>query len=333
MRQTAEGVGQEPAEPSPTPQSPRRGQLTPGRRPEWLRRGLGRGEEYWQLKRLLRSQTLHTVCEEALCPNLGECWKRGTATFLLMGNICTRSCRFCNIQTGRPLPLDEEEPERVAASIHQMGLRHAVLTSVDRDDLPDGGASHFAASIRAIRRVHPDCTIEVLIPDFRGDAEALQTVIEAHPEILNHNVETVSRLSRLARPQASYERSLTLLKRAKSMDPQVLTKTGVMVGLGEQWDELLLLMDDLRGIAVDILTIGQYLQPTKNHLPIERYYTPEEFDTLAEEGERRGFLAVVSGPLVRSSYHAESQAAVIDLRRCENATPNREGGEPGADLR
>jgi lipoic acid synthetase len=273
------------------------------------------------------------VCEEALCPNLGECWKRGTATFLLMGNICTRACRFCNIRTGRPLPLDEEEPERVAESIRQMGLRHAVLTSVDRDDLPDGGASHFAATIRAIRRVHPSCTLEVLIPDFRGDAEALRTVVEARPEILNHNVETVSRLSRLARPQASYDRSLTLLSRAKAMDAQVLTKTGVMVGLGEQWDELLRLMDDLRGFAVDILTIGQYLQPTKGHLPIERYYTPEEFEDLAMEGRQRGFLAVVSGPLVRSSYHAERQAEVIVLRRGENTTTSLEDAEPVAGLR
>jgi lipoic acid synthetase len=282
-----------------------------GRKPEWLRVKWSQNEEYWRVKALMRGQTLHPVCEEAFCPNLGECWGRGTATFLLMGEICTRSCRFCNVKTGRPLPLDEDEPRRVAESVRQMNLRHAVLTSVDRDDQPDGGAHIFAYAIREIRRLRPGCTIEVLIPDFRGDPVALRLVMDAHPEILNHNTETVPRLSHHVRPQAKPERSLAVLRMAKEMDPEVLTKTGVMVGLGERWDELLEVMDALRAVDVDILTIGQYLQPTKNHLPIERYYHPDEFAQLAEEGYARGFKWVESAPLVRSSYHADGQARLI----------------------
>ena len=229
-------------------------QATTGRKPEWLRVKLNQNEDYWRLKQLLRGKTLHTVCEEALCPNLGECWGRGTATFLLMGDTCTRSCRFCNVKTGRPLPLDEEEPLRVAQSVHEMQLRHAVLTSVDRDDQPDGGAHIFANTIREVRRLQPGCTIEVLIPDFKGDRNALALVMDAHPEILNHNVETVPRLSKRARPQAKPERSLAVLRMAKELDPHALTKSGVMVGLGEQWDELLRVMDDLRGVDVDMNT-------------------------------------------------------------------------------
>jgi len=289
-------------------------QATTGRKPEWLRVKLNQNDDYWRLKQLMRGKTLHTVCEEALCPNLGECWGRGTATFLLMGDTCTRSCRFCNVKTGRPLPLDEEEPLRVAQSVHEMQLRHAVLTSVDRDDQPDGGAHIFANTIREVRRLQPGCTIEVLIPDFKGDRNALALVMDAHPEILNHNVETVPRLSKRARPQAKPERSLAVLRMAKELDPHALTKSGVMVGLGEQWDELLRVMDDLRGVDVDILTIGQYLQPTRRHLPIERYYTPEEFEKLAEEAYGRGFKWVESGPLVRSSYHADGQARIIEAR-------------------
>ncbi|HEX9118208.1 MAG TPA: lipoyl synthase [Anaerolineae bacterium] len=288
--------------------------LTRGRRPDWLRVKINQNDEYWKLKHLMRGQTLHTVCEEALCPNLGECWARGTATFLLMGEICTRSCRFCNIKTGRPLALDEDEPRRVAESVREMKLRHAVLTSVDRDELPDGGAHIFANTIREIRSLHPGCTIEVLIPDFRAKREALQLVMDAHPEILNHNTETVPRLYRRARPQARYEWSLSVLRMAKEMDPYALTKTGVMVGLGETWDEMLQVMDDLVALNVDIFTVGQYLQPSKDHLPIERYWHPDEFARLREEGLARGFKWVEAGPLVRSSYHADGQARIITPR-------------------
>jgi lipoic acid synthetase len=264
--------------------------------------------DYRRIKQLVHGRSLHTVCEEAGCPNIGECWGRGTATFLLMGDICTRSCGFCKIKTGRPAPLDPDEPRRVAETVRTMGLRHAVLTSVNRDDQPDGGAWVFAETIRWIRKLVPGCTIEVLIPDFRGDWEALRTVMEARPEILNHNVETVPRLYRTVRPQAKYPRSLELLRRAKEMAPDGLTKSGIMVGLGEEWDELLQVMDDLRANGVDILTIGQYLQPSRFHLPIARYYTPAEFEELRQEAIARGFRWVESGPLVRSSYHAEQAA-------------------------
>jgi len=288
--------------------------LTPGRKPEWLRIRLSQNDEYWRLKSLMRTQTLHTVCEEAFCPNLGECWSRGTATFLLMGDICTRSCKFCNVKSGMPLPLDEDEPRRVAESVREMALRHVVLTSVDRDDQPDGGAHIFADAIREIRLLQPGCTIEVLIPDFKADPVALKLVMDAEPEILNHNTETVPRLSRWVRPQAKPERSLAVLRMAKEMNPAGLTKSGFMVGLGETWDEILQVMDDLRAVDVDILTIGQYLQPSKNHLPIERYYHPDEFVALADEGHQRGFRWVESAPLVRSSYHADGQARIIGAR-------------------
>ncbi len=285
-----------------------------GRKPEWLRIKLGQNDEYWRLKSLMRGQTLHTVCEEAFCPNLGECWSRGTATFLLMGDICTRSCKFCNIQSGKPLPLDEDEPRRVAESVAEMTLRHVVLTSVDRDDQPDGGAHIFANTIREIRARAPGCTIEVLIPDFKGEREALKLVMDARPEILNHNTETVPRLSRWVRPQAKHERSLEVLRMAKELDPAALTKSGLMVGLGEEWDEILAVLDDLRRVDVDIITIGQYLQPSKQHLPIARYYHPDEFTRLAEEGYARGFKWVESAPLVRSSYHADGQARIIESK-------------------
>jgi lipoic acid synthetase len=289
-------------------------QTAAGRKPEWLRIKLNQNDEYWRLKSLMRGQTLHTVCEEAFCPNLGECWGRGIATFLMMGDICTRACKFCNVQSGRPLPLDEDEPRRVAESVHEMGLRHVVLTSVDRDDQPDGGAHIFAAAIRAIRHRQPGCTIETLIPDFKGDRPALKIVMDARPEILNHNVETVPRLSRWVRPQARHERSLAVLRMAKELDPTVMTKSGVMVGLGEEWDELLAVMDDLREADVDILTIGQYLQPSKQHLPVARFYHPDEFAALADEARARGFQWVESAPLVRSSYHADQQARGIATR-------------------
>ncbi len=282
--------------------------LTRGRRPEWLRVRPTDSPRYRELRDLFRGQRLHTVCEEAMCPNIGECWGRGTATFLLMGDTCTRSCGFCKIKTGRPGLLDPDEPRRIGESVAAMALSHAVLTSVNRDEQSDGGAWVFAESIHWIRQLRPGCTIEVLIPDFRGDWAALQTVMDAHPEILNHNTETVPRLYKTVRPQAKYMRSMELLRRAKETDPQTLTKSGVMVGLSETWDELLQVMDDMRSHNVDIMTIGQYLQPSRFHLPIQRYYTPDEFALLKEEGEQRGFKWVESGPLVRSSYHADGQA-------------------------
>lgn len=294
------------------------GQLTRGRRPEWLRVKSPDSPKYQELRGLFRGKHLHTVCEEAMCPNIGECWGRGTATFLLMGDTCTRSCGFCKIKTGRPGALDPDEPRRLAESVRAMGLHHAVLTSVNRDEQPDGGSWVFAESIYWIRELVPGCTVEVLIPDFKGDWAALQTVMDAKPEILNHNTETVPRLYKTVRPQAKYLRSMELLQRAKQMDPLALTKSGIMLGLGETWDEILQVMDDMRTHDVEILTMGQYLQPSRFHLPIERYVHPDEFARLKEEGEQRGFKWVESGPLVRSSYHADGQAhlsARVDISR------------------
>lgn len=288
-------------DPTPIPNN----HLTRGRRPDWLRVKMADSPKYRELRDLFRGQRLHTVCEEAMCPNIGECWGRGTATFLLMGDTCTRSCGFCKINTGRPQPLDPDEPRRVAESVRQMGLKHAVLTSVNRDEQPDGGAWVFAESIQWIRHLQPGCTIEVLIPDFKGVWSALQVVMDAKPEILNHNTETVPRLYKTVRPQAKYLRSMELLQRAKAMEPTSLTKSGIMLGLGETWDEILQVMDDMRTHNVDVITMGQYLQPSRFHLPIERYVHPDEFAALKEEGEKRGFKRVESGPLVRSSYHAE----------------------------
>ncbi len=287
------------------------GTLTRGRRPEWLRVRAPDSPKYNELKGLFRGKSLHTVCEEAMCPNIGECWGRGTATFLLMGDTCTRSCGFCKINTGRPSALDPDEPRRVAESVKQMGLRHAVLTSVNRDEQADGGAWVFAESLYWIRQLVPGCTVEVLIPDFKGDWAALQTVMDAKPEILNHNTETVGRLYKTVRPQAKYLRTLELLKRAKVMQPASLSKSGIMLGLGETKDEILQVMDDMRAHNVEILTMGQYLQPSRFHLPIERYVHPDEFAELKEEGEQRGFKWVESGPLVRSSYHADGQAQLF----------------------
>ncbi|MDA8218542.1 MAG: lipoyl synthase [Dehalococcoidales bacterium] len=277
-------------------------------RPDWLKVRFSSGPNYQQVKSLLRGMTLHTVCEEAQCPNIGECFESRTATFLILGRVCTRNCRFCAVEPGRPEGLDEEEPERVAKAVADLGLRYVVVTSVTRDDLPDGGAGIFAATIRRVRTAEPGCGIEVLIPDFLGSEEALATVVKARPDILNHNIETVPRLYRRARPQANYERSLTVLRHVKEIDPSVLGKSGIMVGLGETWDELSATMGDLVAVGCDILTIGQYLSPSPQHLPIERYYTPEEFRRLKEEGERLGLRHVESAPLVRSSYHAGRQA-------------------------
>jgi len=283
----------------------------PKRRPPWLRVRAPSGETYHWLKRLMRAKELHTVCEEAHCPNIGECWSHRTATFLILGDTCTRNCRFCNVKTGRPAPPDPKEPEHVAQAVQAMDLKHAVITSVDRDDLPDGGASVFAAVIGRIRELQPSCTIEVLIPDFRGRIEPLNTVMDARPDILNHNVETVPRLFRTVQPQCRYEWSLDVLRNAKVLWPEAVTKSGLMVGLGETVDEILDVMRDLRELDVDILTIGQYLQPTKQHIAIDRYYTPEEFDMFRKQGYEMGFLWVESAPLVRSSYGAEAQARVL----------------------
>jgi lipoic acid synthetase len=289
--------------------------VMPGKRPEWLRVRVPTGENYEELKRLMRGKALHTVCEEARCPNMGECWGHRTATFMILGSVCTRSCRFCAVATGRPMALDWEEPRRVAEAAEQMGLRHVVVTSVNRDELKDGGASFFAATIRAIRRKLPDCAIEVLTPDFKGSREALQVVMEAQPNVFNHNVETVPRLYKRVRPQAIYTRSLDVLSMAKEMRPAAPTKTGFMLGLGETHEEIVELLRDLRAREVDIVTIGQYLRPTPDHLPIERYVTPAEFREYARLGKEMGIRHVESGPLVRSSYHAWDQ-----LHAAETAT-------------
>lgn len=273
------------------------------RRPAWLKVRVPGGERYSTIKNLIGQQRLHTVCEEARCPNMGECWSAGTATFMILGDTCTRSCGFCAVKTGRPGVLDWDEPRRVADAVKQMGLRHTVITSVNRDERKDGGAPIFAESIRLIREQVPGCKIEVLIPDFKGSEEALNIVLDAKPDVLNHNVETVPRMYRIVRPQAKYRQSLELLHRAKKRG--YLTKSGIMVGIGENQDEVLQVMRDMREVACDIITIGQYLQPTKNHLPIERYVHPDEFSMYRTEGYKMGFKHVESGPLVRSSYHAE----------------------------
>ncbi len=280
-------------------------------KPSWLKVKLPAGSNYHRLKNLMQSQGLHTVCEEARCPNIGECWGRGTATFLLMGDTCTRSCGFCHIKTGRPATLDEEEPRRVAEAVLAMKLNHCVLTSVNRDELPDGGAHIFANTIYEIRQRLPHCSIEVLIPDFKGNREALATVMQAKPAILNHNTETVPRLYRTVRPQANYQQSLHVLSGAKEIDPGAVTKTGIMVGLGETKEEVLQVMADLREHDVDILTIGQYLRPSPLHLPVYRYVHPDEFKEFHDIGMEMGFKWVESGPLVRSSYHAEGQAEAL----------------------
>ncbi len=276
-------------------------------RPDWLRVRLPGGENYTRLKSVMREHNLHTVCEEARCPNVAECWGQGTATFMILGEICTRACGFCAVTTGLPTTLDLNEPSRVAAAVKAMGLRHVVITSVNRDELPDGGATIFARTIEAVRRDNPDTTIEVLIPDFKGSKPALERVLTARPEILNHNVETVPRLYKRVRPGANYSQSIELLERAKTLAPEVVSKTGIMVGLGEDFDEIVGVMKELVQARVEVFTIGQYLQPTKEHLPVERFYHPDEFRELKRVGEGTGFRHVESGPLVRSSYHAAGQ--------------------------
>jgi len=278
-------------------------------RPDWLRVKFFGGDRYHNLKRVMRTLDLHTVCESARCPNMGECWEHGTATFMILGDICTRACGFCAVPSGKPAgPPDEEEPLRVAEAVAHMGLRYAVVTSVNRDDQPDGGARIFARTIQEIRNRVPGCKVEVLIPDFRGDWNALDTVLAVKPDILNHNTETVPRLYRQVRKGALYERSLELLRRAKQTYPDVPTKTGMMLGLGEQKEEVLETMRELAAQGTDIFTLGQYLQPTREHLPVIRFVHPGEFAEYKVLGEQMGFKHVESGPLVRSSYHAFDQA-------------------------
>ncbi|MEE9247893.1 MAG: lipoyl synthase [Dehalococcoidia bacterium] len=277
---------------------------TPERRPPWLKVRLRTGPNYLELKSLMRKMALNTVCEEAHCPNIFECWQNRTATFMILGDVCTRACRFCAVTSGKPTWHDLGEPERVARAVEKMNLAHAVVTSVARDDLEDGGAFVFAATIRKIREYNPKTRVEVLIPDFQGSESALDKVMTATPDILNHNIETVERLQRVVRSRARYDRSLELLGRAKVKAPEGLTKSGMMMGVGETVEEVLQAMADLRQVGCNILTIGQYLRPSEKHLPITRYYTPEEFKELKEEGLKMGFRHVESGPLVRSSYHA-----------------------------
>ncbi len=279
------------------------------RKPDWLKVRFPGGERYQRLKNLMREQRLNTVCEDARCPNIGECWNAGTATFMILGDVCTRSCGFCAVTTGRPGEIDVMEPYRVAQAVRALGLDYVVITSVNRDDVVSGGAEIFAACIRAIRQMDPAVRVEVLIPDFKGNWDALATVVDARPFVLNHNVETAPRLYSVVRPQARYERSLELIRRAKDAAPDMLTKSGFMVGLGETKDELFAVMRDLREHGCDIVTIGQYLRPTADHLPIDRYYDPSEYEAFRAHGRDLGFTHVEAGPLVRSSYHAEKQAA------------------------
>lgn len=285
------------------------------RKPEWLKIKLSSGDDYKEfkeLKKTIRSNTLHTVCEEAKCPNIHECWASGTATFMILGDICTRACGFCAVNSGLPTELDMQEPGRVAEAAEQMNLKHCVITSVARDDQADGGSGIFAETIEEVRKKLPLCSVEVLIPDFLGNIESLHTVLDANPDVLNHNIETVSRLSDRVRSKAKYLRSLQLLERSKQYKPNIPTKSSLMLGLGENWDEILDTMDDLREVDCNIMTIGQYLQPTKKHLKIQRYYSPDEFNQLQKEGMKRGFSHVESGPLVRSSYHAREQKKAAD---------------------
>lgn len=296
-------------------------QLSLKRKPSWLKAKVPGGKGYTRVKAIMDEHRLFTVCEEAACPNMGECWARGVATIMILGDTCTRACGFCNVRTGRPPELDKDEPRRVAESLRLMsqeaGIRHIVITSVNRDELADGGASIWAETILRSRDKSPDLSIEVLIPDFEGNWGALQMVIDARPEILNHNLETVRRMYPAVRPQAKFDRSLELLRRCK--DAGLVTKTGIMVGIGEKDSEVLELMDDVRARAeTEILTIGQYLQPTRNHLPIDRWVTPEQFEMYREEGLRRGFAVVESGPLVRSSYHADKQVDELVGRDLES---------------
>jgi len=285
------------------------------RLPPWLKVRFPAGDTYMRLKRLMRDNSLHTVCEEARCPNIGECWNAGTATFMILGDVCTRSCAFCAVRKGRPQGMDWEEPERVAEAVKLLGLRYCVITSVNRDDQPDGGAGIFARCIQRIREEAPGCKVEVLTPDFMGDREAIETVVRAHPDVLSHNTETVPRLYRRVRPKATYERSLAFIGQVRASDASIVTKSGVMAGLGETWDEMTQTMRDIQRAGCDILTIGQYLRPSQWHAAVERFYTPEEFKELARLGMAMGYRHVESGPLVRSSYLAERQVRSMTAAR------------------
>jgi len=276
------------------------------RKPPWLKAPAPAGENYRELRSLVTDLNLHTVCESAACPNIGDCWNRRTATFMILGNVCTRRCGFCAVQKGAPLSVDYDEPRRVADAVAALGLRYAVVTSVNRDDRKDGGAELFALTIRAIRQRIPGCRVEVLVPDFQGSRQAMEIVLEARPDVLNHNIETVPRLYRTVRPGSRYERSLDMLSYAKRIAPGIPTKSGMMLGLGEKADEIAAVISDLKKHQVDIFTVGQYLRPSAQHLPIQRYYSPEEFADLKRSAQARGFAHVESGPLVRSSYHADA---------------------------
>ena len=289
-------------------------QALPERKPSWLKVRAPGGPKYLELKQLMRDLELHTVCEEAHCPNVGECWEHGTATFMILGDVCTRNCAYCAVAHGRPPKYDIEEPSRVASAIGDMQLRHAVITSVDRDDLPDFGAYIFAETIRQIKERLPDCSVEVLVPDFQGNEDSIRTVLEANPDIYNHNTETVPRLYKRCRPGGRYDRVLDIFRTAKRIAPSIPTKTGIILGMGETLEEVELVMRDLRGVDVDLLTLGQYLRPSQSHIPMDRYVTPEEFRRLREFGMSIGFRHVEAGPLVRSSYHAGKQ-----LRRAVEA--------------
>ncbi|WP_088103989.1 lipoyl synthase [Halalkalibacter urbisdiaboli] len=285
------------------------------RKPEWLKIKLNTNESYTGLKKMMREKKLHTVCEEARCPNIHECWAvRKTATFMILGDICTRACRFCAVKTGLPTELDLQEPERVAESVETMGLKHVVITAVARDDLKDGGAAVFAETVRAIRRRNPFCTIEVLPSDMLGDFNSLKTLIDARPNIMNHNIETVRRLTPRVRARATYERTLEFLRRSKELQPDIPTKSSLMIGLGETKEEIIETMDDLRASDVNIMTIGQYLQPTRKHLKVQKYYHPDEFAELKEIALSKGFSHCEAGPLVRSSYHADEQVNEAQVR-------------------
>ena len=279
------------------------------RLPQWLKVRAPGSPQYIKLKSLMRGQSLHTVCEEAHCPNIGECWDRGTATYMILGEICTRACLYCAVTTGRPAGIDLQEPARLASAVKEIGLDYCVITSVNRDDLSDGGAFIFASCITKIREESPSCKVEVLIPDFGGSWPALQKVMGARPDVLTHNIESVIRVFKKVRPKGDYRLSLELLAKAKDIAPEIPTKSGIIVGMGESHDELLETMSDLRQVDCDLLTIGQYLRPSRKHLPIDRFYSPTEFDELKEAGEAMGFKHVASGPLVRSSYHADQQHA------------------------
>jgi len=302
--------------------------LASGRKPAWLKVRAPGGANYIRLKRLLRERNLHTVCEEAHCPNIGECWEDATATFMILGDTCTRNCGYCAVAHGKPTWEDREEPDRIGRTAAAMQLDHVVITSVNRDDLADGGAAHWAATIRAVRQHAPGCRVEVLVPDFQGAAAAIDLVLDARPDIFNHNTETVPRLYKVARHGGRYDRTLDVFRHVARRDPAMVTKSGIIVGLGEERDELLETMRDVRATGVSILTLGQYLRPSPAHLPVARYYHPDEFTALAEAGRAMGYAHVEAGPLVRSSYHAKRQA---ELGGCETPPPSPPRSEPGVN--